>query len=40
LTSEQCQQLQGYLFSRAIPATGVPALIDWLAKAPNDLTPV
>jgi EAL domain-containing protein (putative c-di-GMP-specific phosphodiesterase class I) len=40
LTSEQCRQLQGYLFSRAIPASGVPGLIERLAKEANDLTTV
>jgi hypothetical protein len=32
--------LQGYLFSRAIPASGVPGLIERLAKEANDLTTV
>ena len=33
LASEACTQLQGYLFSRPLPATSVPALIERLSAA-------
>ncbi len=40
LELEQCAQMQGYLFSRPVPATNVPALIERFSGTSRQLTSV